>query len=99
MKKLKYGIAILIVLICLVFPVSADLLNGYYRVAPNINQGATVFIGEQGLDISPALAAANAVGDTPLLILLSDGGHQLLISAPLHQPFPLTQPDGRVILP
>ena len=60
MKKWKYGIAILIVLICLVFPVSADLFNGYYKVAPNINQGATVFIGEQGLNIAPALAAANA---------------------------------------
>ena len=62
MKKWKYGIAILIVLICLVFPVSADLVNGYYKVAPNINQGATVFIGEQGLNIAPALDVANAPG-------------------------------------
>ena len=43
-------------------PVSADLFNGYYRVAPVIEQGATVFIGEQGLDIRPAMSAANANG-------------------------------------
>jgi hypothetical protein len=43
-------------------PVSAGLFNGYYRVAPVIEHGATVFIGEQGLDISPALSAANANG-------------------------------------
>jgi uncharacterized protein YneR len=56
---------ILIALIVLVFvaviPVSATLTSGYYRVAPQIGQGATVFIGEQGLDISSAMAAANAV--------------------------------------
>jgi hypothetical protein len=55
-----------IVLVLLVFvsgmPVSADLFNGYYRVAPVIEQGATVFIGEQGLDISPAMTAANVNG-------------------------------------
>jgi hypothetical protein len=43
-------------------PVSADLYNGYYKVAPGINQGATVFIGEQGLDITNALNSANAAG-------------------------------------
>jgi PGF-CTERM protein len=46
-------------------PVSATLFNGYYRVAPTINQGATVFIGEQGLDITGALSAnpgVNVIG-------------------------------------
>jgi hypothetical protein len=45
-------------------PVAAWSTNAYYRVAPGINQGATVFIGEQGLDISNALASARAQGTT-----------------------------------
>jgi hypothetical protein len=45
-----------------VLPVSAvpSVPAGYYIVAPNINQGATVFIGEQGLDVTNALATAGA---------------------------------------
>ena len=54
MKKWRYCILILMVFLCLVLPVSADLLNGYYRVAPNIQQGATLFIGEQALNITDA---------------------------------------------
>jgi len=60
-RRLKF--CIVIALVALVFitvmPVSATLFNGYYRVAPEIEQGATVFIGEQGLDITPAMIAAN----------------------------------------
>jgi PGF-CTERM protein len=56
-------VALALFVLVAVMPVSADLLNGYYRVAPNICQGATVFIGEQGLDISQSLNAANLQGD------------------------------------
>lgn len=45
-----------------ILPVSADSVNQYYLVAPNINQGATIFIGEQGLNITPALDQVNAAG-------------------------------------
>jgi hypothetical protein len=45
-----------------VLPVSAYFTNGYYKVAPNVSQGATVFIGEQGLDISPAITSAQITG-------------------------------------
>jgi len=45
-------------------PVSATLVNGYYPVAQNINQGATVFIGEQGLNIVPAITTAQAGNPT-----------------------------------
>ena len=60
-------VALAMFVLVAVMPVSADLYNGYYKVAPNINQGATVFIGEQALDISNALATANAAG-TPTSI-------------------------------
>ena len=44
-------------------PVSATAVPGpYYRVAPGINQGATVFIGEQGLNITNAMNSANDAG-------------------------------------
>ena len=61
-ERLKYRISITLVVLVLVvvIPVYADLFNGYYRVAPHIEQGATVFIGEQGLDITQAVASANA---------------------------------------
>ena len=41
-------------------PVSAYNNGFYYVVRQNINQGATVFIGEQGLDITLAMSTANA---------------------------------------
>jgi PGF-CTERM protein len=50
-------VALALFVILAVVPVSAD----YYAVAPNINRGATVFIGEQGLNVAPALAEANAM--------------------------------------
>jgi PGF-CTERM protein len=55
-------VALAMFVLVAVLPVSATLTNGYYQVAPGINQGATVFIGEQGLDISHALDSANAQG-------------------------------------
>ena len=55
-------VALAMFVLVAVLPVSAVSTNGYYLVAPNINQGATVFIGEQGLNIAPALASANAAG-------------------------------------
>jgi PGF-CTERM protein len=61
-------VALAMFVLVAVMPVSADLVNGYYRVAPGINQGATVFIGEQGLDISHAMASARAQGTTHLPI-------------------------------
>jgi len=63
-QRLKYHIVITLIALVLVsvMPVSAVFINGYYNVAPNIQQGATVFIGEQGLNISDALASANAQG-------------------------------------
>jgi hypothetical protein len=55
-------VALAMFVLVAVLPVSAVSTNGYYLVAPNINQGATVFIGEQGLNIAPAIASANAAG-------------------------------------
>ena len=55
-------VALAMFVLVAVLPVSAISTNGYYLVAPNINQGATVFIGEQGLNITQALATANAAG-------------------------------------
>ena len=60
--KSRIAISLAILVLVAVMPVSADLLNGYYRVAPNIQQGATLFIGEQGLNVTDALATANAAG-------------------------------------
>jgi hypothetical protein len=57
-------VALAMFVLVAVLPVSALSTNGYYLVAPNINQGATVFIGEQGLNIAPALASANTQGGT-----------------------------------
>ncbi len=54
-------VALAMFVLVAVMPVSADLYNGYYRVAPIINSGATVFIGEQGLDISAAVPGPNYV--------------------------------------
>ena len=63
-RRLKFHILIALIVFALlpVMPVSADSFNTYYKVAPNISQGATIFIGEEGLDITNALAAANAAG-------------------------------------
>ena len=48
-------VALALFVLVAVMPVSAL----YYNVTPNINAGATVFIGEQGLNLSYALNAAN----------------------------------------
>jgi PGF-CTERM protein len=48
-------IALAMFVLVAVMPVSAL----FYNVAPNINQGAMVFIGEQGLNVTNALASAN----------------------------------------
>ncbi len=48
-------VALALFVLVAVMPVSAL----YYNVSPNINQGATVFIGEQGLNVSYALNKAN----------------------------------------
>jgi len=50
-----------------VMPVSANLTaGGYYEVAKNINRGATVFIGEQGLDVTNAFVQAGAPTSTKI---------------------------------
>jgi len=43
-------------------PVSATYNGAYYVVAPGISRGATVFIGEQGLDVTAAMAALPGTG-------------------------------------
>src|SRR5512139_3637438 len=43
-----------------VLPVSATFNGNYYEVARNINQGATVFIGEEGLNVMNAFWNAGA---------------------------------------
>jgi hypothetical protein len=60
----NYFVLMALFIIIAIYPVSAEISNGYYKVAPTIHQGATVFIGEQGLDISNALASARAQGTT-----------------------------------
>ncbi len=59
--RLKFLIVLTLGVLFLIgtIPVSATVFNGYYRVAPEIGQGATVFIGEQGLNITNALIQAN----------------------------------------
>jgi PGF-CTERM protein len=47
-------VALALFVLVAVMPVSA----AYYTVAPQINQGATVFIGEQGLNLTPAQLTA-----------------------------------------
>ena len=51
-------VALAMFVLVAVLPVSAVSTNGYYLVAPGINQGATVFIGEQGLDLTNAITSA-----------------------------------------
>ncbi len=67
-------------------PVSATLSadGNYYVVAPGINAGATVFIGEQGLNVTPALRQVQP---------RSAGGHQqpTFTQQPLHRPMTLAQ--------
>ncbi|MDD1700214.1 MAG: DUF3821 domain-containing protein [Methanoregula sp.] len=58
-------VALAMFVLVAVVPVSADSVAGYYQVAPIINQGATVFIGEQGLNITNALTTANAASPSP----------------------------------
>jgi hypothetical protein len=62
-KRLTIALGVLAMFVLVaILPVSADSVNQYYLVAPNINQGATIFIGEQGLNITPALDQVNAAG-------------------------------------
>jgi hypothetical protein len=70
-KRLTIALVALVMFVLVaVVPVSATFANGYYTVAPTINQGATVFVGEQGLNITPAIttakggnpAASNTIG-------------------------------------
>ena len=58
-------VALAMFVLVAVMPVSADSVAGYYQVAPIINQGATVFIGEQGLNITNALTTANVASPSP----------------------------------
>ena len=51
-------------------PVSAYNNGFYYVVRQDINQGASVFIGEQGLDITRALDGANTAGGTDGLTII-----------------------------
>ncbi|HUH78424.1 MAG TPA: DUF3821 domain-containing protein [Methanoregula sp.] len=58
-------IGLILFVIVAVLPVSAY----YYAVSPTISQGATVYIGEQGLNITPALEQAQAqagIGSTTI---------------------------------
>jgi PGF-CTERM protein len=58
-KRLTIALVALVMFVLVaVVPVSATFANGYYTVAPTINQGATVFVGEQGLNIVPAITTA-----------------------------------------
>jgi hypothetical protein len=61
-KRLTIALVALVLFVLVAaMPVAAYLNNGYYRVAPDINRGATVFIGEQGLDITRAMSANPSV--------------------------------------
>jgi PGF-CTERM protein len=57
-------VALAMFVLVAVMPVSATLSadGNYYVVAPTVNAGAQVFIGEQGLDITNALAGATTIG-------------------------------------
>jgi len=57
-------VALAMFVLVAVMPVSAVSTNGYYQVAQNVGQGATVFIGEQGLNIAPAVLAAQTASGT-----------------------------------
>ena len=48
-------VALALFVLVAVMPVSAY----YYTVAPGINQGASIFVGEQGLNLTPAVSQAN----------------------------------------
>ena len=54
-------VALAIFMLFAVLPVSADKDGSHYNVAQNINQGATVFIGEQALNITEAVNTAGGV--------------------------------------
>ena len=57
-------VALAIFVLVAAMPASASFANGYYTVATNVGQGATVFIGEQGLNIQPAIGSANTASAT-----------------------------------
>jgi PGF-CTERM protein len=61
-------VALAMLVLVAVLPVSAvpSVPAGYYVVAPNINQGATVFIGEQGLNVEQAFIDAGAATSTKI---------------------------------
>jgi len=58
-------VALAMFVLVAIVPVSAYQVPGttWYTVATGVNQGATVFIGEQGLDITEAMNSANAAGN------------------------------------
>ena len=63
--RLKFRIAFTLVVFVLVtvMPVSATLTGTYYTVAPNLYYGgATVYIGEQQLNVTDALGTATTIG-------------------------------------
>ncbi len=92
-------VALAMFVLVAVVPVSASFANGYYTVAQNIGQGATVFIGEQGLNITPALASANTAGGTVGTFHHRMVGISCRYRLALHQRYPLTQLDERLSLP
>jgi trimeric autotransporter adhesin len=58
-KRLTIALVALVALVLVaVLPASAT----FYSVNSSINQGATIFYGEQGLNITPAMIQAGAVG-------------------------------------
>ncbi len=61
----SYFTITVILLLFAVTHVQAYYNGNYSVVAPNINQGATVFIGEEGLNLSPALALVQAQTGSP----------------------------------
>jgi PGF-CTERM protein len=61
-------VALAMFVLVAVIPVAATTVGTWYEVAPGINQGATVFVGEQGLDIWEAWNSSNQQG-TPTNIM------------------------------
>jgi PGF-CTERM protein len=54
-------VALALFVLVAVMPVSAY----YYTVAPGINQGASIFVGEQGLNLTPAVSQAATGSSAP----------------------------------
>ena len=58
-------VALALFVLVAVMPVSAY----YYTVAPGINQGATVFVGEQGLNLANAVTSAQTAAGVPSTVV------------------------------